>query len=64
MDSRTTGPSRSDAFWNSTFIFLDCCITFWCGPCTVCQEAAQLGSMNAAYSSINGQVQPITEQPL
>lgn len=42
----------------------DCCVTFWCGPCTTCQDAAQLGSMNPAYSVISGKVQPITDQPL
>ena len=55
---------RESLFQNLTFIFQDCCVTFWCGPCTTCQDAAQLGSMNPAYSVLSGQVQPITDQPL
>ena len=45
-------------------MFLDCCAVFWCTPCTVCQESAQVGSMDdACYPLLapqTNQVQPHT----
>ena len=36
----------------------------WCGPCTICQNAAQIGSMDQAFSPFFPKVKPITVQPI
>lgn len=50
-------------------ITLDCCTVFWCTPCTVCQESAQVGSMDdVCYPLVPqvNQIQPqtVTVQPV
>ena len=50
-------------------IILDCCTVFWCTPCTVCQESAQVGSMDdVCYPLVPqvNQIQPqmVTVQPV
>lgn len=34
----------------------DCCCTFWCGPCTVCQEARHMDKALMAFKSVAGPV--------